>query len=117
MKRFWSLFLASALLFSGYGHFTHGLNAAPNPDKQAIEQVVKQASPGDPPIQITKARISGNYALVNWREGDGGGQTLLQKKDGRWIILESGGGQMDENTLIKAGVPKNYAKALTKGLK
>jgi hypothetical protein len=66
---------------------------------------------------VTKAWISGDYALVNWQEGEGGGQTLLQKKEGRWTILESGGGQMDEGILVKAGVPRERAKALTKELK
>jgi hypothetical protein len=112
VKRYFSLILAAFLIVT----IGATLVDAGNVDVNPIIAVVK-GQPPNPNLIVRKVITAGDYALVNWKEGEGGGQTVLQKKKGKWVILTSGGGQVDAPTLIKAGVPEGYARALTKGQK
>jgi hypothetical protein len=117
MKHFFAMLLASTILFAGISSFAGSMN----PEATAISHSVKthftKGKPGKAPFAVSKVSTSGPYALANWVWGEAGGQAALQKKQGKWVVLTAGGGQVDEKTLIKAGIPASYAKALTQDLK
>lgn len=64
--------------------------------------------------RMTAFRQAGDYALVDWEQGESGGQALLRKVDGRWWILTGGGGAMDGGNLWELGVPEAAIKKLMK---
>lgn len=50
--------------------------------------------------------VSGNWAMGEWY-GGGGGESLYHKRDGRWHLVESGGGAMGVDYVRKFGVPQS----------
>lgn len=68
---------------------------------------------------FTSIKITGQWALGHWScvekgESIAEGQVLLKKKNSRWIILDFGGGAMDEGLLKARGVPPDVAGELFK---
>lgn len=49
--------------------------------------------------------VAGNWAKGSWY-GAGGGESLYQKRDGGWRLVESGGGAMGVDYMRKYGVPQ-----------
>ena len=63
--------------------------------------------------RMTVFRTAGEYALVDWEQGDGAGQALYRKIDGQWWLLTGGGGVVAEaSTLWQYGVPEWVIKKL-----
>jgi hypothetical protein len=69
------------------------------------------------PVRVIQIAIVNNYALTTWDFGEGGGQAVLQKKSGSWLVLQFHGSKMDEPILVAFGVPSATAKTLEKSLK
>ncbi len=69
------------------------------------------------PVRVIQIAIVNNYALTTWDFGEGGGQAVLQKKNGSWLVLQFHGSKMDEPILVAFGVPSATAKTLEKSLK
>lgn len=72
--------------------------------------VVNPNSPGA--MRVTRIIRSGEYALANWLEGEGGGQAALIKKNGKWTVIGAGGGAMDQRNLVEYGFPPDVAKQI-----
>ncbi|HEY9644991.1 MAG TPA: copper uptake system-associated protein [Chroococcidiopsis sp.] len=68
--------------------------------------------PADANLRVSHVAIVEDYAIADWRLGDGGGQELLHSNNGVWVVVTGGGGAMDTSDLIQAGVPKAIAMAL-----
>lgn len=57
--------------------------------------------------------IEGNIAVVDWTQGEMGGRALLQRHDGKWMLLLcSGDALRTAEGLQGVGVPPAAAKAL-----
>lgn len=56
------------------------------------------------------------YALVEWQCGEGGGELLLQLKDGTWQPVNGDGGSYESRDLIALGVPAETAVQLVQQL-
>jgi hypothetical protein len=63
-------------------------------------------------VQVTRIISSGEYALVELRIGDGGGQSALIKKNGQWTVVGAGGGAMDQRNLVEYGFPPDIAQKM-----
>lgn len=84
------------------------------PDSQQIQTLVVQqlTTPGllaDAHPRVTRIAIVENYAIAGWLLGQGGGEMLLIKREGKWQVLTGGGGTMNTNTLVEQGVPESIA--------
>jgi hypothetical protein len=49
--------------------------------------------------------VSGTWAMGEWY-GGGGGDSLFEKRDGRWRLVEDGGGAMGVDYMRRYGVPQ-----------
>lgn len=87
-------------------------------DVQADEHQVRQAvvaaltrsgQPADANPTATHVAIAGDYALVDWRLGEGGGEMLLMRRQGNWQKIAQTGGVMGSSELIEQGVPESIA--------
>lgn len=90
-------------------------------DTSAIAATVVQAltvpgQPADANPRVSHVAVVGNYALVDWLLGDGGGEMLLTRQDDAWQVVDGGGGAMDSRTLIELGVPEGTAGQLVQQL-
>ncbi len=90
-------------------------------DTSAITATVVQAltvpgQPADANPRVSHVAVVGNYALVDWLLGDGGGEMLLTRQDDAWQVIDGGGGAMDSRTLIELGVPEGNAVQLVQQL-
>ena len=56
------------------------------------------------------------YALVEWQCGEGGGELLLQLKNGTWQPINGDGGSYESRDLIALGVPADTAVQLVRQL-
>lgn len=98
-----------------------GLLSLPQPvlaDVQTDEQLVRRAvvaalthpgQPADAHPSATHMAIVGDYALADWRLGEGGGEMLLMRQQGRWQKIAQTGGVMSSSWLIGQGVPESTA--------
>ncbi|MDX2241447.1 MAG: hypothetical protein NW224_12250 [Leptolyngbyaceae cyanobacterium bins.302] len=98
-----------------------GLLLPPQPvlaDVQTDEQLVRQAvvaalthpsQPADANPRATHVAIVGDYALADWRLGEGGGEMLLMRQQGRWQKIAQTGGVMSSSWLIEQGIPESTA--------
>ena len=56
---------------------------------------------------------AGRFALVDWTEGEGGGEALLRSDLGRWRILTMGGGSMASTSALEPeGMSAKTARSL-----
>lgn len=74
-------------------------DAGPRDDVEAVRRMMRG------PL-IPYVVVSGDWAKGEWY-GGGGGESLFQKRDGRWHLVESGGGAMGVDYMIKYGVPQS----------
>jgi hypothetical protein len=104
-----------ALLLSFSFHSSHVLACAEHTeDGQAIHQLLSQTY-DQPNLKVETAPmvIVGNYALLDWVQGENGGRALLKKENGEWSIVACGGdGFKNAKVLQAAGIPKSTAKQL-----
>ena len=73
-------------------------DAGPRSDVEAVRQMMR-----GPLVPYVVA--SGNWAMGEWY-GAGGGEALFRKRDGRWRLVEDGGGAMGVDYMRKYGVPQ-----------
>lgn len=67
-------------------------------------------------VELGRTMTAGNYALVNWRYGEMGGQILLKEEGGRWKVVTGGGGSLQNaEHLMRLGVPSEVARSLENG--
>lgn len=74
-------------------------DAGPLDDIDAVRQMMRG------PL-IPYVVVSGDWAMGEWY-GAGGGESLYEKRRGRWHLVESGGGAMGVDYMRKYGVPKS----------
>jgi hypothetical protein len=77
---------------------------------------VPNPSPADLDTKVRHVAIVENYALVDISYGQGGGEALLIRQQGRWVLIQRGGGSFAAEQLIDAGVPNEIASQLVKTL-
>lgn len=75
------------------------IDAGPRDDLEAVRRMM-------PAPLIPYVVVSGDWAMGEWY-GAGGGESLYRKRDGRWHLVESGGGAMGANYMRKYGVPQS----------
>jgi hypothetical protein len=73
-------------------------DAGPRADVEAVRRMMRG------PL-VPYVVVSGNWALGEWY-GGGGGEALFEKSDGRWRLVENGGGAMGVYYMRKYGVPQ-----------
>jgi hypothetical protein len=74
-------------------------DAGPGEEIEAIRQMMRG------PL-VPYVIVAGDWALGSWY-GAGGGESLYQKRAGRWHLVESGGGAMGVNYMRRYGVPQS----------
>jgi hypothetical protein len=79
-----------------------------------VQQLTTPGLPADANPRVTHVAIVQNYAIAGWLLGEGGGEMLLIKQDGKWQVLTGGGGAMNTSTLVEQGVPENIAMQLVR---
>lgn len=90
-------------------------------DSSAITATVVRSltfpgQPADANPRVSHIAIVGDYALVDWLLGDGGGEMLLTRQDDTWQVVDGGGGAMDSRTLIELSFPAETAVQLVQQL-
>jgi hypothetical protein len=60
---------------------------------------------------VPSVHVAGNYAVVNWY-GMGGGQTLFHRANGKWTLLQGGGGAVGKEDMQRLHVPASAWCAL-----
>lgn len=78
----------------------------------AVRQALARSMPG---ATIDAVRLSGNWALCGWSDGDAGGMALLHRYGKNWEVAQSGGGVMGLAELALLGVPQGNWMALLGG--
>jgi len=97
-------------------------NTKANADLDACEiskAVIHNLQPStisNPPPEIDRLAIESDYAIALWRNGVAGGVAVLRKGESGWTILANGGGSMNAQGLVDAGVPKATASRLIKDI-
>lgn len=77
---------------------------------------VPNPSPADLDTKVQHIAIIGDYALADISYGQGGGEALLMRRQGRWVLVQRGGGAFAAEQLIDSGVPNEIATQLVKNL-
>jgi hypothetical protein len=88
--------------------------------KEAVQAAYKSElakHPGDN-TKLYQTVISGDYALQLWSGNLMGGEALLKfdHTQGKWILIDGGGGVWSLYTLLLAHVPRATAMALLAGV-
>jgi hypothetical protein len=55
---------------------------------------------------VPSVMVAGNFALVQWMNGPGGGQALYRKRSGRWDLIAGGGGALNADDLRALAAPQ-----------
>lgn len=104
------------MALSGVIHTAHA--AEPLDDKAAIRTLM--AAEWDKPdakLLVDPLVVDGDHALAGWTQGSRGGRALLRKSSGKWaVVLCSGDPLKYASALIEAGVEKDSADRLARGL-
>ncbi|HEY1866832.1 MAG TPA: hypothetical protein VGG70_00955 [Candidatus Cybelea sp.] len=74
-------------------------DAGPHDDVETVRRLMRG------PL-VPYVVVSGNWAMGEWY-GAGGGEALYQKHEGRWHLVEDGGGAMGVDYMRKFGVPQS----------
>jgi hypothetical protein len=74
-------------------------DAGPLNDVEAVRRIMRG------PL-IPYVVVSRDWAMGEWY-GGGGGESLYRKRDGRWHLVESGGGAMGVDDMRRYGVPES----------
>jgi hypothetical protein len=91
--------------------------AEPLSEQQQIQTLVVQTLttpglPADANPKVTQVAISDQFAIAGWLLGEGGGEMLLIKQQGKWQVVTGGGGAMNVKFLVEKGVPAQTASQL-----
>lgn len=80
--------------------------AQPTTEIEAVVlEVVSEGLRADLTPEIRRINVSGDYALATWNVEHMGGQTLLQWSEEGWVVVQTGGGAMNDTVLEQLGVP------------
>lgn len=80
--------------------------AQPTTEIEAVVlEVVSEGLRADLTPEIRRINVSGDYALATWNVEHMGGQTLLQQSEDGWVVVQTGGGVMNDTVLEQLGVP------------
>lgn len=92
------------------------MNGMPRPtDDRPCRGYFKDAGPQSDVESVRRAMrgplvpyvvVSGDWAMGEWY-GAGGGESLYRKRDGRWVLVVSGGGAMGVDYMRRYGVPQS----------
>ncbi len=108
--------LVLILLFPG-GAIAGTQQPSQSPDVQAVTQAALQQIADTHPnarvsAQILHVTIVENYAIAEWQRGETGGQQALVKRNGVWLVLGGGGGDIEAPQLVEYGIPERVATQL-----
>lgn len=68
-------------------------------------------------LKVSPIVIAGDFAIVDWTQGEMGGRALLRRKQGAWMLtLCAGDGIRSREALKRAGVPQQETIALEQAL-
>ena len=68
------------------------------------------------PVKITDVRVVGDYAVLEWENGESGGMSAYHRtSSGAWKRFMSGGGAFAAKDLEANGCPASIAKQLVPG--
>ena len=109
--------IATPIAIASWMHPTPATAAQPvqmaqNSDSAVVRKTVQQQLGKSNRFQVQKVAVASGYALVNWIQGEAGGQALLRRQSGTWKILTHGGGWFGLSGLKEAGVPQAIAERL-----
>lgn len=102
---------ACATQNSGQGSGGAGVMASTSP-QDSIRQVLTSNLSQTGPLTVDQIAVDGDFSLVTWSQGDGGGVAVLKKEGNNWTILTSGGGWPGLSGLESYGVPAVNAENL-----
>jgi len=74
-------------------------DVGPEADVEAVRRLMRRPF-------VPYVAASGEWAMGGWY-GAGGGESLYEKRGGRWQLVESGGGAMNVDYMRKYGVPQS----------
>ena len=93
------------------------VSVSTDPSKQAVQSAYRNELAKHPSdnTKLYETSIVGDYALQVWAGDIMGGEALLKYDagQGRWVLLDGGGGAWSVDTLVTLmGVPEDTAAAL-----
>ena len=107
-------FLIGLALFSAV--MASGVLAADVGSRADVAAVRAAAHQKSPTSQTYGVHVVGDYALIDWIEGDAAGYAAFRRTSGeRWKRIDWGGGATDVNDLVQHGVPAPVAYQLCTG--
>lgn len=74
-------------------------DSGPQSDVEAVRQMIRG------PL-VPYVVVAGDWAMGGWY-GAGGGESLYRKRNGRWQLVEGGGGAMGVDYMRRFGVPQS----------
>ena len=67
-------------------------------------------------VELAQVAIDSDYALVSWLHEGEGGQAVLHKAGGVWVVMECGPGWLGLRGVCQEKVPVEVSKRLLDGL-
>ena len=95
-------------------------DSGPPADVSAVRAAEIAQWPAHPtvgtPVKITDVRVVGDYAVLEWENGESGGMSAYHRtSSGAWKRFMSGGGAFAAKDLEANGCPASIAKQLVPG--
>ena len=80
----------------------------------AVMEQILESAPPEIETELLRLSQAGDYAIANYRRGEGGGFVVMKREDGQWqTICGSGGAPDGGQTFVElCGVPIVDAQAL-----
>lgn len=110
-------FLVGFAALAAFAAVTTGLVLAADVGSSADVAGVRAAAHQKSPKSHTYGvHVVGNYALIDWDEGEASGYAAFKRISGeQWRQIDWGGGATDVNDLVQHGVPASIAHQLCSG--
>ncbi len=86
-----------------------------NSDESAIVSIFTRDLGADPvPLYVRNVVIVQSYALLQWIQGETGGEAVFRRTDNppQWTLIRGAGGSFGTDTLVSLGVPSDIAAQL-----
>ena len=110
-----ALFISSGLLSTAIAQEARPIAAfqpTTEEERAIVSMITARESKERIPAIVTSLVTSDSYGLYSWVVGETGGQTIVHKKEGVWVISRGTGGRVDIETLKRRGVPISVAQDL-----
>ena len=110
-----ALFISSGLLSTAIAQEARPIAAfqpTTEEERAIVSMIAARESKERIPAIVTSLVTSDSYGLYSWVVGETGGQTIVHKKEGVWVISRGTGGRVDIETLKRWGVPISIAQDL-----